>query len=46
VGDNMHSQPLTALLQRVTNAEEVIGVIRHHHPGCVNVANANILALE
>jgi len=46
VGNNIHSQALGALLQRVTNAEEVLGLIRHHHPGCVNVANANILALE
>ena len=46
VGDNMHSQALTALLQRVTNAAEVIGIIRQCHPGCVNVANTNIMALE
>ena len=46
VGDNMHSQSLRALLQRVTNAAEVIGIIRQHHPGCVNVANANILVPE
>src|SRR5205807_614047 len=46
VGDNMHSPSLTALLQRVTNAEEVLGIIRQCHPGCVNVANTNIVALE
>ncbi len=45
-GDNMHSQSLRALLQRVTDAEEVVGVIRQHHAGCVNVANASILVVE
>ena len=46
VGDNKHSRSLAGLLQRVTDAEEVLGVIRQLYAGCVNVANANILALE
>src|SRR3954464_14036419 len=46
VGDNKHSESLAGLLQTVTNAEEVLGVIRRLYVGCVNVANANILALE
>jgi hypothetical protein len=45
VGDNMHSRSLEALLHSVTDAQEVAGVIRGRHPGCVNVANANILDL-
>jgi hypothetical protein len=46
VGDNMHSPALTALLQKVTDAEEVLEIIRQRHASCVNVANTNILALE
>jgi hypothetical protein len=46
VGDNMHAQSLQPLLQRVTNAGEVLGIIRQEHPGCVSVANTNILVLE
>ena len=46
VGDNKHSESLAGLLQTVTNAKEVLGVIRQLYAGCVNVANANILALE
>jgi hypothetical protein len=46
VGDNTHSPYLAALLQRVTDAEEVAGIIRRHSRGCVNVANANILVVE
>jgi hypothetical protein len=45
-GDNKHTQSLTALLDRPTNAEEVLAVIRSHHPGCVHVANTSILAVE
>jgi hypothetical protein len=45
-GDNMHSQALRELAGRVTDAGEVLRAIRRLHPGCVSVANANILALE
>jgi hypothetical protein len=46
VGDNKHSHALQAVLQRVTNAAEVLRLIRREYPACVNVANTNILALE
>ena len=45
-GDNMHSASLGPLLRRVTDAAEVLGIIRRGHPGCVHVANANILVVE
>lgn len=45
-GDNRHTPSLEALLGRVTDADEVLRLIRQDSPGCVNVANANILALE
>jgi hypothetical protein len=45
-GDNMHSASLEPLLRRVTDAAEVLGIIRRGHPGCVHVANANILVVE
>src|SRR5262249_48889465 len=45
-GDNKHGPALEGLLRRQTDAQEVAGIIRHHHPGCVNVVNANILVLE
>jgi hypothetical protein len=45
VGDNKHSEALRALLQLVTNAAEVLCLIRQEHPGCVSVANTNTLAL-
>jgi hypothetical protein len=45
-GDNKHAPALEALLQRVTNAAEVLGVIRQRHPACVHVANANTLVVE
>lgn len=46
VGDNKHADSLEPLLNRVTNAGEVIRVIRERHAGCVSVANANILVVE
>ena len=46
VGDNKHSLTLEPLLHRVTNAQEVLGLIRSHYSSCVNVANANVLAKE
>jgi hypothetical protein len=45
-GDNLHTESLSTLLHQVTSAEEVLGLIRGEHPGCVNVVNANILVLE
>jgi hypothetical protein len=42
-GNNKHSPVLRGLLRRMTNAEEVLGLIRREHPGCVSVVNANIL---
>src|SRR5262249_24941323 len=46
VGNNTHSASLEALLQRLTDAEEVARIIRRRSPYCVNVANANILVVE
>jgi hypothetical protein len=46
VGHNMHSPALKALLQKVTDADEVLEIIRQRHASCVNIANTNILALE
>lgn len=46
VGDNKHSESLEPLLNRVTNATEVLRLIRERHPGCVSVTNANILVVE
>ena len=45
-GSNMHSPALADLLHSETDAQEVLGIIRERHPGCVSVANANILAPE
>jgi hypothetical protein len=45
-GDNKHSDSLSGLLGRETDAEEVLRVIRETSPGCVSVVNVNILALE
>jgi hypothetical protein len=46
VGDNKHSDALTALLDRATDALEVLALIRREHAGCVSVVNTNILAVE
>jgi hypothetical protein len=45
-GDNKHSQALGALLGRETDAGELLQAIRRLHPGCVSVANTNILVVE
>jgi hypothetical protein len=42
----MHSEALEALLDTVTDAQEVLRIIRAEHPGCVNVANSNILVVQ
>jgi hypothetical protein len=46
VGDNKHSDSLAALLDRATDALEVLALIRREHAGCVSVVNTNILAVE
>ena len=46
VGDNKHSDSLAPLLNQMTNAAEVLRLIRERHPGCVSVANTNILVAE
>lgn len=46
VGDNKHAQALEGLLNRVTDAAEVLAIIRRRHPACVHVVNANILAVQ
>jgi hypothetical protein len=45
-GKNRHSQVLAPLVNRITDSQEVLQLIRKDHPACVNVVNANILALE
>jgi hypothetical protein len=45
-GDNKHADALEALLHRETDAAEVLAALRRHRPGCVSVANANILTVE
>jgi hypothetical protein len=42
-GDNKHAAVLCGLLQRTTDAQEVLALIRRKYPGCVSVVNANIL---
>jgi hypothetical protein len=46
VGDNMHSGALEPLLNLVTDAAEVLEIIRQLHGGCVSVVNTNILVTE
>ena len=45
-GDNKHSPCLETLVGRVTDAREVVARLREAHPGCVSVANVNILEVE
>ncbi len=45
-GDNKHSAALLGLLGRETDAAEVLRVSRRTSPGCVSVANTNILVPE
>ena len=40
------AQVLEDLLDTVTDAQEVLGIIRAEHPGCVNIANSNILVVQ
>lgn len=46
VGDNRHSDTLTELLNKETNAQEVLSLIRKKHPACVSVVNANSLTAD
>jgi hypothetical protein len=46
VGDNKHTDALFNLLGKVTDAAEVLAVIRERSKGCVSVVNRNVLALE
>lgn len=44
-GRNRHTQALLPFVNRVSESQEILEVIRKDHPACVNVVNANILAL-
>jgi hypothetical protein len=46
VGNNKHSHLLLQFLDAITDAEQVIAVLRRTSPACVNIANANILTVE
>jgi hypothetical protein len=46
VGNNTFSQSLKSLLDKETNAEKVMDVLRRRHAGCGNIANTNVLVLE
>jgi hypothetical protein len=46
VGENKHAQSLQGLVGKMTSSEETLDLIRRDHPGCVHVANTNILVLE
>jgi hypothetical protein len=45
-GDNKHADALAHLLHRETDAREVLAALRRLRPGCVSVANTNILTAE
>src|SRR4051794_38274602 len=45
-GDNKHSSLLADFLDRPTDAPELLAALRRDFPGCVNVANMNILVLD
>src|SRR4051794_5502245 len=44
-GRNRHTQALLSFVNRISDSQELLQVIRRDHPACVNVVNANILAL-
>jgi hypothetical protein len=46
VGDNKHSRALEPLLHQMTDAAEVLSIIRQEYAGCVSVVNTNILVPE
>ena len=45
-GVNRHTETLIPLLNKVTNAQEVLALLRQKHPTCVNVVNASTLTVE
>src|SRR3954454_5069095 len=45
-GENKHSPFLESLVQQLTDADAVLGIIRREHQACLNVVNANSLVLE
>ena len=45
-GDNRHAETLSGLVGRVTDAQEVLTLIRQKHPSCVSVVNAGTLVAE
>jgi hypothetical protein len=45
-GLNMHTAALTLLVGQTLDAAQVLEAIRHAHPMCVNVVNANVVAKE
>jgi hypothetical protein len=46
VGSNKHAFSLRELLGRITDAEEVITLMRRTYPGCVGVVNTDDLTIE
>jgi hypothetical protein len=46
VGSDRHSVVLRELGDRLTDAEEVLRLIRRGHPQCVSVVNANSLVVQ
>jgi hypothetical protein len=45
-GDHRHSAVLWPLMNRETDATEVLAALRLRSPKCLNVVNTNILAVE
>jgi hypothetical protein len=45
-GKNRHTQVLLTLLNRESDSQEVLQLIRQDHPACVNAVNANILVQD
>ena len=45
-GENRHTDTLGELLNKVTDAREVLTLLRRKHPACVSVVNANALVPE
>lgn len=46
VGDNVHSDSLRELVNKPTDATEVVSLIRRGHSACLSVVNRNALVLE
>jgi hypothetical protein len=45
-GDNKHADTLSDLVGKVTDAQEVLRLIREQSPSCVSVVNTNLLTVE